>query len=140
MAKFPSEEQERFIVLMPEGMRDQLKHEADRNKRSMNAEIVWRLSQSFSALPFQIGREFQQAIAKANPQKLEEIQDDIADILNHHFPNAGIEITPEEHWEKSLEDLRDVPDAYKPMLMEQILKVCRLLAKNPDWMPPADSK
>lgn len=43
---YPSEKQERFIVRLPDGMRDWLRDEAARNKRSMNAEIVYRLDQS----------------------------------------------------------------------------------------------
>jgi hypothetical protein len=47
MAKFPSEEQDRFIVRMPDGMRDRLKDAAAKNSRSMNAEIVARLAYTF---------------------------------------------------------------------------------------------
>lgn len=46
MAKYPSEEQDRFIVRMPNGMRDELKSLAEKNGRSMNAEIVARLESS----------------------------------------------------------------------------------------------
>ncbi|MDC9822970.1 Arc family DNA-binding protein [Devosia sp. ZB163] len=38
---------DKVIVRLPDGMRDRLKSEADRNKRSMNAEIVARLETSF---------------------------------------------------------------------------------------------
>ncbi len=44
---FPSETQERFIVRFPDGMRDRLKDAAAANNRSMNAEIVARLQESF---------------------------------------------------------------------------------------------
>jgi hypothetical protein len=37
---YPSETADRYIVRMPEGMRDKVKALADRRKRSMNAEIV----------------------------------------------------------------------------------------------------
>ncbi len=40
---YPSEQQERFIVRLPDGMRDKLKAAASDNNRSMNAEIVARL-------------------------------------------------------------------------------------------------
>lgn len=42
--RYPSEEQDRFIVRMPAGMRDQLKAEAEKNNRSMNSEVISRLS------------------------------------------------------------------------------------------------
>lgn len=44
---FPSETQERFIVRFPDGMRDRIAEAAKANNRSMNAEIVARLEDSF---------------------------------------------------------------------------------------------
>lgn len=44
---YPSERAERFIVRMPDGMRDRLRESAQEAGRSMNAEIVYRLEQSF---------------------------------------------------------------------------------------------
>jgi len=44
--KYPSELKERFIVRMPEGMRDQIAEEAAANHRSMNSEIIARLQGS----------------------------------------------------------------------------------------------
>lgn len=44
---YPSEQLERFIVRMPDGMRDRLRESAQEAGRSMNAEIVYRLEQSF---------------------------------------------------------------------------------------------
>lgn len=44
---YPSEVQDRFIVRLPDGMRDRIAVEAKKNNRSMNAEIVARLEQSF---------------------------------------------------------------------------------------------
>ncbi|MBN8978037.1 MAG: Arc family DNA-binding protein [Rhizobiales bacterium] len=41
--RYPSQQQDRFIVRLPDGMRDDLKVEAAKNGRSMNAEIVSRL-------------------------------------------------------------------------------------------------
>ena len=38
---------DQFIVRLPDGMRDSISHAADQNARSMNAEIVARLEQSF---------------------------------------------------------------------------------------------
>lgn len=42
-AAYPSQQQDRFIVRLPDGMRDSLREAAEHNKRSMNAEIVARL-------------------------------------------------------------------------------------------------
>ncbi len=46
--KYPSEAAERFQVRLPEGMRNRIKKAAEENGRSMNAEIVQRLDESFS--------------------------------------------------------------------------------------------
>lgn len=42
----PSQSQDKFIVRLPDGMRDRIKAEAEANNRSMNAEIVARLETS----------------------------------------------------------------------------------------------
>ncbi|KKA13694.1 hypothetical protein VP03_12190 [Sinorhizobium meliloti] len=45
--KYPSDKQDQFMVRLPEGMRDRIADAADRNGRSMNAEIVARLEWTF---------------------------------------------------------------------------------------------
>lgn len=47
--KYPSELKDRFIVRMPEGMRDQIAEHAAANHRSMNSEIIARLQASLGA-------------------------------------------------------------------------------------------
>lgn len=47
-SRFPSERMERFIVRMPDGMRDKIRLEAEKNNRSMNAEIIGRLQHSLA--------------------------------------------------------------------------------------------
>lgn len=44
---YPSQIQERFMVRLPDGMRDRIAEAAKANNRSMNAEIVARLEASF---------------------------------------------------------------------------------------------
>ena len=39
---------DQYMLRFPDGMRDRLKNEAARNNRSLNAEIISRLEQSFS--------------------------------------------------------------------------------------------
>ena len=43
----PSRKLDQYIVRFPDGMRDLLKEAAEANNRSMNAEIVARLEDSF---------------------------------------------------------------------------------------------
>ncbi len=44
---FPSDEADKYVIRFPSGMRDALKAAAESSNRSMNAEIVGRLQQSF---------------------------------------------------------------------------------------------
>lgn len=48
-APYPSEKQDRFIVRLPDGMRDRIKAAAEANNRSMNAEIVSALESAYPA-------------------------------------------------------------------------------------------
>lgn len=47
--KRPSQTADKFIVRLPDGMRDQISAAATANGRSMTAEVVLRLEQSFRA-------------------------------------------------------------------------------------------
>lgn len=46
---YPSETQDRFMVRLPDGMRDKIKAAAQAAKRNMNGEIIARLEASFQA-------------------------------------------------------------------------------------------
>lgn len=46
--RFPSDTQDRFMVRLPEGMREIIGAAAKASKRTMNAEIVARLELSFA--------------------------------------------------------------------------------------------
>ncbi|MFC5487602.1 Arc family DNA-binding protein [Microvirga aerilata] len=45
----PSDVADKFMLRMPEGMRDRIAAKAEKNHRSMNAEIVARLEESLGA-------------------------------------------------------------------------------------------
>jgi hypothetical protein len=45
----PSDIADKFMLRLPNGMRERISEEAKKNKRSMNAEIVSRLEESLSA-------------------------------------------------------------------------------------------
>ncbi|MGF7007200.1 Arc family DNA-binding protein [Aminobacter sp. BE322] len=49
MGRPPSPDKDRFIVRLPDGMRDQINAAAQANNRTMTAEIVARLRWSFEA-------------------------------------------------------------------------------------------
>lgn len=44
---FPSQNQDKFVLRLPDGMRDRIKTAAEANNRSMNAEIVAALEEKF---------------------------------------------------------------------------------------------
>lgn len=46
--QYPSDKQDKFMLRFPDGMRDRIREEAEANGRSMNAEIIHRLEQSFA--------------------------------------------------------------------------------------------
>lgn len=46
---YPSETQDRFMVRLPDGMRDKIKAAAHASKRNMNGEIIARLEATFEA-------------------------------------------------------------------------------------------
>lgn len=63
--QYPSDEADRFLVRMPPGMRDRIAEVAKASGRSMNAEIVLRLEQSFEQAARPLGiLELQQALAE----------------------------------------------------------------------------
>jgi predicted HicB family RNase H-like nuclease len=45
----PGRESDKFVVRMPEGLRDHIKASANENFRSMNSEIIYRLEQSYQS-------------------------------------------------------------------------------------------
>lgn len=50
MAKRASQTDDKFIVRLPDGMRDMIKEAAEANNRTMTAEIVARLRASFGQM------------------------------------------------------------------------------------------
>lgn len=49
MSDFPSQKQDKFVLRMPDGLRDRIKDKADDNGRSMNAEIIQLLEREYPA-------------------------------------------------------------------------------------------
>ena len=41
------QEDDKYIVRLPDGMRDQIKSAASENQRSMNAEIIFQLNRAY---------------------------------------------------------------------------------------------
>ncbi|WP_439925292.1 Arc family DNA-binding protein [Nitrobacter sp. JJSN] len=76
---------EQFVVRLPPGMRDAIAHEADRNGRSMNAEIVGRLAFSFEEV---LSNEGLIAVSKrfaAAAEAMEDLFFDLRDMEIERF-------------------------------------------------------
>ncbi|MBY3268641.1 Arc family DNA-binding protein [Rhizobium laguerreae] len=52
MGRIPSRGSDQFVLRFPEGLRDRIREIADRNGRSMNAEIIMRLEDSLAKSGF----------------------------------------------------------------------------------------
>ncbi len=65
------EEQEvRITLRLPQGLRDRLTVASEANKRSMNAEIVWRIQDSFDGP--HVGERNQKALMEALLREMEK--------------------------------------------------------------------
>jgi hypothetical protein len=49
MSNYPSQSQDKFVLRLPDGMRDRIKAAASDNNRSMNAEIIAALEERYPA-------------------------------------------------------------------------------------------
>lgn len=129
------QDQDKYVVRFPEGMRDRLKAAAGENNRSLNQEIIARLDQSFG-IPGVFDRLAADQFAAASTYKRAEVERDIAEVLEKHFPSPPLEMSPEQMWELSEHLLEFAPDEELPRLRSEMLAVCRQLAKDPNWKPP----
>lgn len=78
--KYPSDEQEQFMVRMPPGMRARIKHRAETNNRSMNAEIVSLLEESLIDRALQEKEEFRIAVAERQRDAARSVEDRLSAI------------------------------------------------------------
>lgn len=83
MAGPTNRESDKFMLRLPEGMREQIKAAAEGNSRSMNAEIVARLEASFATtwegLPdalYDRIAEFEQSMRSEFSQMRKQIQEE----------------------------------------------------------------
>jgi hypothetical protein len=92
MVNSPAQSLEKFIVRLPEGMRDAIGIAARKNGRSMNAEIVARLSKSFGMaepetepgeVPTSPTARDALALAKSNDARINVIEDAVSAVCDH---------------------------------------------------------
>lgn len=83
--RYPSERQQRFIVRMPDGMRERIKIAAERNGRSMNAEIVARLDESFLDA-VRLPDDLRVRIESSANNNQRSVSGEVLQVLNQYFP------------------------------------------------------
>jgi hypothetical protein len=83
--KYPSDKQDQFMVRLPQGMRDRIANAAERNGRSMNAEIVQALEQMFPPEPsmLEIFERVHNAIEQAQKAGALPYKNVLIDALDH---------------------------------------------------------
>lgn len=78
---YPSDQADKVLVRMPDGMRDRLKEAAKANNRTMNAEIVARLESTFAAPTTSSAVDLSQTV-----QELQSLQE--LGALNYELQRA----------------------------------------------------
>lgn len=85
---YPSDKQDKFMLRLPDGMRERIKTNADQNGRSMNAEIVAALEAAYPAADLDLVTltEFVRAAIPGQPEGFYQfvapkMLDDVYDAL-----------------------------------------------------------
>jgi len=81
MGKVPSRGVDQFVVRFPDGLREQVREIAERNGRSMNAEIIARLEESIQAQPV-AGDVTELKQALAHSERVIELQGEMIEVLS----------------------------------------------------------
>ena len=80
---YPSDKQDQFMVRLPDGMRDRIKREAEKNGRSMNAEIVAALEEKYppKTIDIQLLAEFLDLLGEDNDEDGRDIRQEVNDMF-----------------------------------------------------------
>lgn len=82
---------DKFMLRLPDGLRDRIKEKADSNGRSMNAEIVQLLEREYPSEVFS-AEEFVSYLQKlTGPMSLDE-QIEKAEVLNATLRQLGVDL------------------------------------------------
>jgi hypothetical protein len=132
---YPSERQERFIVRLPDGMRDQIAEAAKSNNRTMNAEVVSRLQKSFDA---ENNGKVSVLRTSLNPSQAVG-KDALAEVVNAlDQREASLEKRITEQLEKGFTPLAGQIDRLEKRFerLERGLLTPPPMPKGPLWPPP----
>lgn len=104
----PSQSADKYILRLPEGMRDRIAEEARTNRRSMNAEIIDRLQSSFINEPL--------------PDHVNEAQEFANVVITNKWTNLRARLTAAQYAGllnalfRSVEDGSDIPEEIRAHL------------------------
>jgi ATP phosphoribosyltransferase len=129
MPKKPVQPQDKYVLRLPDGLRDQIKEAAETYNRSMNAEIIARLEQAYANWPrIRLPRELLRRIEEAmTPEEMSQIEDDIARSvrgqLTKMFPQKTIVEMTEESFVNILkivpeEDQSELYDEFQALMVK----------------------
>ncbi len=115
---FPSDTADKVLVRMPDGMRDNLKAAAKANNRTMNAEIVARLQETFDGPklgfgPGSVGERLEQARQQLDASmqiKLEQIKQELLQAVIDRYKGSD----PHETLEQLAKLGREIDSPKKP--------------------------
>ncbi|MDW9854060.1 Arc family DNA-binding protein [Sinorhizobium meliloti] len=125
--------QDKYVLRLPDGMRDKLKAEAEQNGRSMNAEIVARLEESFFdavRIPPSLQRRMKdQAVLNGRTIPQEALE--TLEFLYPEPPSADELLSTLDEFVERVQKEDLFKDAwFKPRLMERLAEINRRLREK----------
>jgi len=92
MAENIGRESDKFMLRLPEGMRDRIKASADNNNRSMNAEIVSALEEKYPAVTF-TAEDFLSLLEQITSSQSMEDQNENEYMLNQTLQHLNFDFS-----------------------------------------------
>lgn len=90
MATPTNRDSDKFMLRLPDGMRERIKDAAEANSRSMNAEIVARLDSSFAPREGSVTMNLNIELSEIDePELIRKLQ-----LLNDHLRSLNARILP----------------------------------------------
>lgn len=128
MPKRPVQSEDKYVLRLPDGMRDRLKAAAEANNRTMNSEIIDRLDWSFDSWPrIALSHELKQRALNSSKdtridyeRQLSSYANDLADV---RFPSLNPDVS--EILNKLSEFIVHMPTERHGELVEKIKEIMR---------------
>lgn len=121
-----------FRLRLPEDLKARIETAAEQSRRSMTAEIVARLEQSF---------EHPRAPGLADMDELRQMQEELRVLLHNATVRSEMRDRlqareePERYYERALELGDDLPEDDRETFKRMALSAVRRATGNPDWLP-----